>query len=302
MGKIRTMFHEAGAIFKTIGDRWSQFWSRWRRRPLKHKIFSAAAVGVLIAVVYVLIGLLAVSRSETHLAALKDSWEREKICHEDCGQRRRLSEEKIVAALVADPDLKSRTAERLKLYLLDENAITEFRTELIKMLRRADGSGEAAVYLKDYLLNGDNVVIRAAILDFYGAAAFNDESLDNLFGLLSGRDELSVRQAAVRALSNYQNKETDFKAEQLSLIEEIILNVRTERRLRSDLTMLLGDYYPLWPEETATILLAIYERREFGDEVSRAFAADIYNRFHGVADELPEPTVSDAAWDEYFNN
>lgn len=271
--------------------------NRWRAQSLKKRIGLTAATGGLITLIYVSVAFLTVRPAEVRLAELKNSWEQEKICHESCAFWRRAATEEITRALAADSDLRSRAARQLKLYLLDEEISVEFRAELIKILRQATGLNKPPAYLQDYLFNGDNAAVRAAIIDSYGL-----EPLDKLFTLLNGHDDLAVRQAAVRALSNYPAKETGFSAGQLKAITELILNPETERRLRQDLVMLLSDYYPLWSTETAAILLAIYEHKEIGDEVSRAFAVDIYNRFNGGLSELPLPLVSDAAWDEYFNN
>lgn len=284
----------------------------------KKKLLLGGGILTILILIYLLIALLAVSPVEIRLAELKNSWENEKICHESCALRRAEAEEAVVGVLMVDFNAvkESRLAKRLKIYFLDEKLSAEFRSELVKILRRAYGPAKPPLYLKDYLTRDDgNPAVQATIINSYGAAVLNQAALNDkggdkagvsplnyYFTLLTGDRDLVLKLEAIRALSNYPDKINYFSTDQLAAIEKLALDPATDSRLRPSLILLLTDYYPLFPKETAAILKMIYGEKNAGDEISRAFAADILNRFGAKGDKWPIPAVSDAAWDEYYNN
>lgn len=276
---------------------------------LKKKLSLAGGFLTILVLIYLLVAGLAVSPAEIQLAELKNSWEKEKICHEACAGERAQAEEMVVKALKKTARQKeTHLARRLKIYFLDENLSAEFRSELVKIWQRAFGPDNPPDYLKDYLASaGGNTAVQAAIIASFPVAFLTPISvghspLDYYFTLLTGNRDLALKQAAVSALSNYPDKTRDFSEDQLATIKNLALNPATDRRLRQPLILLLADYYSLFPETTAAVLKTVYEAESAGDEISRAFAADIFNKWHSGADKLPVSAVSDAAWEKYYNN
>jgi len=290
---------------------------------LKKLLAVITGVAAIIALSYFLIAGLAVTKAETQLAALKNSWEKEKICHESCAARRAAAEQAVIKSLAAGDQ---SAANRLKKYFSDARISAEFKGELVKIASRAYGPDKPPAYLRDYLANpvGDSNVKAAIIISFAASSLDKDFSaaapLNYYFNILSDSEDEVVKQAAIDVLSNYKNKAKDFSASQLAVIKNLVLDRATNRHLRQSLVLLLSDYYPLFPEATASILKMVYEAgaggantgeagtngaNQLNDEVSRAFSADILNRFsadQGEAQKFPIPPVSQAAWDEYYNN
>ena len=262
---------------------------------LKKRIFFSLAVLVLAAIVYLIVIIFSVDQTELQLAELRDSWRKEKICHEECARIRAGQEESIVSGLKAGPD--SRAARRLKKYFLDEDEDILFRIELVSLARRAWGQGAEPEYFKKYLTDSDGqVAIQAEIISSYSSS----RPLKYYFDILAGAGDWRLKQAAISVIGNYRDKAANFSADQLVLIKKIIFTPTAENRLRRSLILLLGDYRSLFPEETDEILRAVYKTESGGDPISRAFTADILNRLGGA--KLAIPAISDAEWNEYYNN
>jgi len=261
------------------------------------------------AVTYISISLCLVSPAEIKLAALAASWGKEKICHEDCAAARQQDATAVIADLKADPD--SRAARRLREYFLSAAASPDFQAELVRILAAAAGADNPPDYVKDYFQRSDgSPLVQSAILSFFRPSALGASAsagsvastspLAGYFSILGGDSDLSVKQAAVEALSNESDKAGNFSAGQLRSLRGLILDPATPRRLRQSLVLLLGDYLPLFPGAAASILHSVYQSGVGGDEVSRAFSADILNRLAGA--KLVLPPVSPEAWAEYYDN
>lgn len=244
----------------------------------------------MFALLYLAFSLLSVSHGELKLAELKKSWQEEEVCHEDCSRRRRAAADEAASALAAG---EKRVAVRLKEYFLDASLPIGFREELVGLSRRAYAADNPPRYLSDYWSETEGEPrLRAAIL-----GAYNPASRDYYFSLLSGDEELPVKREALRLLSADAGKVSGLSPEQLTLIKNLALDPRTPVSLRAPLVLLAGDYYEAFPAETVAVWKKIYAE---GDEVSRAFAAD---RLNGLASEkVAVPSVSEEAWDEYYNN
>jgi hypothetical protein len=135
-----------------------------------------------------------------------------------------------------------------------------------------------------------------------GLAETKEDSLITFyFARLSEDDDLSVKQEAVRAISNIQDKSGYWRVDQLALIKKLLLDSRVSNLLRADLVYLTGDYYPFFPTETLSVLTALYKQMPSNDQVSRALAADAVNRLSS-RQKLALPVVSDADWQAYYNH
>lgn len=259
---------------------------------------------ILAVLVYLIISLLSVSRTELILAELRDSWQQEKICHEECAQGRREKIAELIEELRPEPG--SRASKLLQTYFLEENGERSFRTQVLQIILAVYGPGNPPEYVRQYLgsPNGD-LKIKAEIITsfspgslFFSTAAASP--LDYYFTLLAGLEAIELKLAAVSAMSNYPDKDEVITKSQIEVIKKIILDPAADRRLRQSLVLLLGDYYPLFPGEVSPALQAVYQDEASGDDISRAFAGDILNRRGGT--ELVLPEISGAQWDEYYNN
>lgn len=254
----------------------------------------------LLLIAYAILAMFLVSPGSISLEKLRQSFSEDKICHEACTAQRQADSAILARELAQDSGAKS--ARRLQTYFLDEAGGVDFRISLVRIIQTAVGPDNPPDYIKDYLSAGNSPLIRAEIIGNFNARALSEESnpLDYYFKILAGDEGMAVKLAAIRALSSLADKENLIKADQLELIKKIIFNSGTDKKLRQPLILLLGDYYPLWPEETENILSALYLTEASGDSISRAFAADILNRSGG--EEVAVPAVSAEEWAEYYNN
>lgn len=250
--------------------------------------------------IYIGLSMFMVKPAEISLLELRRSFQKYPLCHEACSRDRASAASIIVSGLKSDPE--SKIAENLKKYIINEHENIDFRLSLLGLIRTASGADNIPEYLKKYISEGDNVYLRAGILKSFNAAALSEENnpLDYYFKILAGNEDLNLKLAAIKALSSMPGKNELFSEGQLELIKKLIFNSGTEKSLRRPLTLLLSDYYQIFPDETKNILNAYYLTDTSGDNISRAFAADIINRQDGG--ELTIPEISSEEWGEYYNN
>ena len=271
----------------------------------RKKLFLGLGGAFSLIIIYLFFALLNVDPAELKLAELKNSFEKEKICHESCSNIRQQAIEIIVDDLIINSN--SRTSQRLKDYFLNDDLKPQFRMELVKILRLTYNQDSPPDYVKEYLADstGDPVV-QASIINSFHPSSLNPEvietalPLDYYFQILTSQRNLLLKEAVVSALSNYPDKKSDFSVSQLMIIKKIGLDPETNKHFRASLILLLGDYYPLFPTETDLILKTIYSQADDDDTISRAFAADILNRLANTKLVIPE--ISAPQWDEYYNN
>ncbi|MFA6995099.1 MAG: hypothetical protein WC249_01670 [Patescibacteria group bacterium] len=282
-------------------------WLRKRSLVQKFELFGGLAAGLF--GLYLLVVFLAVSSGELALAKLKESWEQEKICHEDCARARQEAEKAIMADI--KNNLKNLeqapVAHRLEEYFLAGSSNPKWQEELIKIWRLAAGENNLPSYLKNYLsASSSNPVVQAAIISTFSPQTLSFSSSSDAsplvyyFDLLSGDYDLALKQAAIMSLSNYSDKSQDFSLDQLLMIKNLVLTPATDNRLRQALVLLLSDYYSIFPSESEEILREVYGTDISGDVISRAFAADVLNRH--LTEDLVLPEISAAEWQKYYNN
>ena len=302
--KIETMLKEKitaclEAGRRSLKKRCRAAYRRWRGWSLRKRIIVASSGLAGLILFYYLAAFAGVPSIALDLERLKDSYEREKSCREECAAERRRLSERIIAEITTESGRSLSATRRIEKYFSNENSDYDFRRELVRILQRAGAEGKEAMppFLTDYLSAGSSLLLRSAILDIYGS----HEAPALLFTIISESEEELLATAAIRVLARHPEQEEIFSINRLEELAVIILNPSSNSRLRSELVLLLGDYYPFLPEETAALLLALDEAEAFGDEVSRAFAVDTYNLYCPLGQELPLPPVSAAAWDEYYN-
>lgn len=287
-----------------LSSKLSRLLSRFRKVPWKFKLLLGAGILLMAVAGHLVVALVSVTPAEIKLAELKDSWDNEAICHEQCSRWRQEAEDMIIASLRLGNN--PAVSRRLESYFVDSQTKDNFRIELISILAEASGKINPPEYIRRYLADlSVNPTVQAAIIDAYDPAALAwplspDSSVaDYYLEVIGGERDILIKQAALRALSNYQADRKDFTLSQLDRFKKIIFNPQTDPRLRPELIMALGDYYESLPAETGSVLRTIYKTEVNGDEISRAFAADILNRKAG--DSLVIPEIPESEWARYYN-
>lgn len=278
-----------------------KFWQPLLKRGWRGKRqFLIAGIILALVLLYPVVSMLAVSRAGLDLERLRRSFRDEPICHEACASEREAAESAIIKELKEKPS--SRDWRRLESRFLDETEEISFRISLVSVAQGIFGSDNPPGYIRAYMTEGDDSSLKAAIISSFSASALSASvnPLDYYFEILTGADDLIVKSAAIRALSSSANKEEYFDIGQLEHIKKLIFNSGTDKSLCQSAILLLGEYYPVFPEETKNILSVFYKTESRGDSISRAFAADVLNRLGG--EELIVPEISAAEWEEYYNN
>jgi len=274
---------------------------------------------------------LSLDKASIALISLSRSVESSTPCHESCLIARSAWEQLIAARL----PVSARLRRELNRVFTSGAASPTLKSELIKVSALGLGSDNPPEFVKDYLSSAkaDPKVLAEIIADYPETADDNqtlfanlkqqasdsnispatrrealkalaetgDASLTSFYFLCLNQDnDLGVRQEAVRAISTIKDQNLDYNVNQLAIIKNLIMAPDTDKALRADLVFLVGNYYPLFPSASAAILSDLYKQTPAGDNVSRALAADEFNRL-GRGAKLAAPVVSQAEWDAYYN-
>jgi len=273
-----------------------------------HQILFFISLLLCVLVGYIFVSLIFISRVDIHLASLRSSYHKETICRSSCLSSRRQDKEVIIESLRQNPH--SRLSRRIERYFLDEDEIYNFRSELALIFKEAFDSNNPPDFIIDYFNSpqpNPNLIARLLALFSPEALVENKDQingpLDYYFSLLNSPQDMAVYEAALRGISTYPDKSISFLPEQISQIKDLIMDKKTDVRLRPLLVMLLGDYYPVWPDESSEALRLIYSTSA-SDAISRAFSADFLNRFEtdGGPDggKWPLPEISAEDWNKYY--
>lgn len=292
------------------------------------KIILGLGGAVFIWLVYIIISMLSLSDSEIALAQLKNSYEKEKICHEECNLWRQSKEALIVSDL---KNKKLKIENKIIYYFQTDELDLDFKKELVRINYLAYGKNSAPQYLKDYV-NKENfnselaiLIISTFDLDFtdlnnlnftlsnkYSLATSspekieilkmmaeitNDLEINTYFSLINSNEEIEIKRELVKNISAIRDKNSYFTLNQLEIIKNIIISTN-DLALRHDLILLIGDYYLVYPEESALAWFEIYNNKNL-DSISRLFSADNLNHLKKLNLSLPE--VSDLDWGNYYN-
>jgi|GEM_PF-2790304 len=278
-----------------------KYWFKLSRRRRVILILSSI---LLVVVLYPLISFISVSRSEIVLAALHRSFQKEIICHEACLSWRGEQAKHLLNALNRGEKRLARRAKKYFFAPFDKSSILtqelSFRQEILQLFKRTDLDSNQLNCFSEYLTKTTGEMsLKILIFNILPPVINNRSHLDYYFNFFKVSEALEIRLAALNALANSPSALNYLQPEDITFFKEAILNSATEQIWRQNLILLLGDYYLKFPQAIKEILLAVYGQRDLSDEISPAFAADIYNRFNG--DDLKMPTISEAAWDEYYN-
>lgn len=274
---------------------------------LQQKIWLGVLAGISLGLVYVTVSMLVLSRGEIYLAALRTSYRLEPLCHDRCLRERYQIRDRVVTELKTKQF--GRLARRIENYFMNPEEDFNFRSELALIYQQALGRDNPPDYLRAYVANSQSDErLVARLLTLFSPLALSGDStlinpLDYYFSVLNSGASLAMSEAAVLGISNYPDRESTFRVEQIATLKELIMSPGTDDRLRPSLVMLLGDYYSLWPDETSEVLRTVYTLL-VGDEISRAFSADLLNRFEPQGGpeggEWVAPEVSSEAWSKYY--
>jgi len=242
------------------------------------------------------------------------------ICHESCFYERRLYKQ-IIAAKWDDPKINSR----IRNLILAEDNNLDFRLELLDVLSFRTNLA-LPDYLNNYLASGTEVRVKEKIKGVFGldktsvdelVSQFNnsvsieaqvdvlhdlqeksDSSLADFYlDLITGEFDLQIKNSALLALSNLLPSETYATADFLEQIKKIIFNPATNKYLRKELILLLGDYLAVQEKIVTEILVEAYSDEAVIDKFSRLFTVDILNRLS--ANNYAKPEISASEWQEY---
>ncbi len=270
------------------------------------KIAVSICLVLLAALLYLLGALCFLSRGEVALAALRVSYQREAVCRDACWEERAADKQSVSEELARRP--QGRLSRRLRRYFLDEGEDIGFREALLLIYQEAFGRQNMPDFLRDYAANpAANARLVARLVSLFDPASFSEEAdinpLDYYFTLLQAPISLAVAEAAILGISRYPDWMSAYREEQVGLIRQLILSPETDDRLRPALVMLLSDYYQPWPDEVSETLRLTYAASEL-DAISRAFSADLLNRFEPQGGpegrDWPVPEISEAAWSNYY--
>ncbi len=242
------------------------------------------------------------------------------ICHESCFYERQLYKQ-VIAADWDDPQIN----QRVKDLILAENNNLDFRLELLDVLSfRTDLT--LPDYLNNYLASGSEIRVKEKIKEIFSLdkasidelmIRFNnsasigmqvdilrdlqkksDSSLAGFYlDLIAGEFDLRLKNSALLALSNLLPSETYVTIDFLGRIKELIFAPATNKYLRKELILLLGDYLSVQEKSVTKILVEAYSDEAVIDKFSRLFTADILNRLS--ANNYAKPEISAAEWQEY---
>jgi len=265
---------------------------------------------VLTLFLYLFFSLSSVSASRVELLALKKEMVKQPACHEDCRYERKKSREKLALSLAEDERLLADIEKYFSLIQADsptENllpdkevmpeATPDFLEELIKIISQAYGANNPPSFLIDYLAHpaGDEK-IKALIVREFLTEMTNPELVDYYFLILNSASSESLKEEAIKALSNKVNKPASFLTEHLDIILNLISSGVLSPSLNLDLIFLLSEYYQLYPIETKQTLISIYDNNT--DPILRAAARDILLQFSELA--LDEIVVTAEDWEKYW--
>lgn len=265
-----------------------------QRKIIWRKFFLTLSLALfLFFLIYYSSSFFLISQEEICLENLKQSFMQESLCHEDCAAQRVKDKKCLSLNLKRKPKIE----KKMQSYIYNENMQLDFRIFLIGVFRNVYGADNPPESLFHYLsLQSGNKSLQAAIIRFFNfsnLSANKDNPLDYYFAILENENSANeIRLEAAVKIATYKDGEKYFSIHQLTLIESIIFNRTSDKYLRQSLVLLLADYLSVIPEETKILLEKIYQSNFSGDNISRAFAADLLG--------VPLPEISQAEWDAYY--
>lgn len=290
-------------------------------------ILGLSTLGIII-VLYLIISLASISKSEIALAELEKSVTQETVCHEACFAWRQERENIVVSELKRGSKKISR---RIQADWQNMEKSLEYKKEIVKILALAYGASNPPNYINDYLSNpsAEQALVFEILREFKIDASASDKlnrllndqiitatttqekisilktmsvvsgpsEIESYFMILNSGDVTALKREAIKNISNIREKSLVFTLDQLKTIESLIHNLETDARFRQELVLLIGDYYRVFPEQSVGLWQGVFTNSSL-DNISRAFSADSLNHLAGLSLTLPE--ISPTEWSEYY--
>ncbi len=294
-----------------------------------NKIIVTAVIILSVLICYLGFALFFISEGELALAELQQSYKKEKICHEACSFWRQEQEQIVLAEIKNNPH---KIEKRIRKYWQKKSEDIDFKVELLRIMSPAYGENNPPLYIKEYLEDpeSDMFLLREIIANFNSSAVNNkvltnniqkriknsdnienqveavktlksinnDGEIEKYFATIISSSSPEIKVEVIRNIGSIKNKRAIFTKDQLEKIRIIATAENTDIRVRQELVMLLGDYYLIFPKESASLWKEIYNNKLL-DKISRSFCADSLNHLTGANLDLPE--VSADEWANYYN-
>ncbi len=292
MGKIKR-------IIKGGREKLQSAWKwlfNWHGLKRGQTLFRAFVLILFVGLAYFLFSLIFISPGQLSWLRLRQSWQSEAICHEACWARRRAWQADIVSRLSSGDRQLSIS---IKEYLESGPVSVESRQELVKLLALAFGPNNPPDYLVDMIDEAEPDLQAAYYSSFHPQGLLAAPYYVSLAA--DSSQAMPVRLAALASLSGLPEGNRRIDSNQLAILGGLALSAETEAKLRQRLVLVLTDYYSDFPELVPEILKKIYASDSLADDISRAFAADWLNRL-SASSSYPLPPVSEAQWQDYYNN
>ena len=239
------------------------------------------------------------------------------ICHETCFYERQLYKQIIASNLD-----RVEISQRIEQLILAEDNNLVFRLELLEAL----SAQPIPDYLSEYLASGEELKVQEKIKELFVVEPASADELMNRFlissvaadqidilnslqarsdstladfylGIIINNPDLKIKNSALAALSNLLPSETYVTDDFLAKIKDLIFASGTDKYLRKEIILLLGEYLPVQEKIATEILTAAYSDETAVDKFSRLFAVDILNR--SSANNYTPPEISASEWQEY---
>lgn len=299
-----------------------KFFLRYKRWLVVALVFSLVVFGLLYGIFFGRLWLKFPEKFKVNIALnrLGVSSYQYPVCHETCFYERQLYEQ-VIAGGLKDKSI----SDRVRTLILAEDNNLIFRLELINALS-LQNNPELPDYLQEYLRSGVENKIKDKIRELFGVDKFSVSELENRFvnssstedrlvilnslqkksdsalagfylDLIVGDPDLKIKSAALAALSNLLPSENYVDKAFLQKIKNLIFNPNTNKYLRKEIILLLGEYLPIQEESVTEILVEVCADDAGIDKFSRLFAVDILNRLS--ANTYLKPEISASEWQEY---
>ena len=128
----------------------------------------------------------------------------------------------------------------------------------------------------------------------------NSLIINTLWQIIFGDYSDAVKKKAFFILANLDNKAEIYQEAEVLKLRSLLESADFPHRLKDQAILALGDYYPLFPGATESLLVDVVNRPQYFDDYQRSFAVDILNNNREL--QVSGFELSPAAWDAYFNN
>lgn len=260
------------------------------------KVFLISSLILIIIILGLQVSLSSLSQVRLDFLKLRDAYNSNYPCHEDCLMWRGQLRAVVVSNFASDENLYSDWLRYWQESIEEKNY--DLQKELISIALELDDQEEVSLVLAESVLDLSlDSQSRANIINIY-FSKLDDTSLANYYFNLLAEGDSNLKRSALIAISNFSDKEAVINPERLAIIEGLIMSPDIEKDLLADLLFLLFELELYQTEETRATLFSIYENS--GDVVIRHLVAQHLDAL-GLVGYL-EPQLSEAELENYFTS